>query len=364
MSNPIQISYDILNRFEELNRQCWALSDDINNQFQTEKYSGRISVSSAEQDYINDCLKKGANFKHVVDPQNGDTIMHLAARDRRFNLLKIFQEKGGDLDFPNKQNETAYKIACSVEPNLFKISSIFNPQLIKELFQKVEIGDLASVRGLITKHDGIKYVVNEKQQTLLHLAAIHGHVEMILYFLSSYCFNAGKMDLEGKNALHYAVIHGSAKTVEAITKYIKYSVVDIADRSGMKPSYYAAKMGNVEILRILLAEKQTAETIYLDNERVFPGNKTIMHLAVESGNKDVVEYLLSFSKDNYYLLSFTDNEESTSLHIAAKNGFADIAILLLKHGASIEAADKSDKTPLDYADKSFIAKVMGALAKS
>lgn len=58
-----------------------------------------------------------------------------------------------------------------------------------------------------------------------------------------------------------------------------------------------------------------------------------------------------------------DEEQRTPLHWAAGMGHADVAALLLKEGAKLEAADSKGNTPLHYAGERRAAAVRHAAAR-
>lgn len=60
------------------------------------------------------------------------------------------------------------------------------------------------------------------------------------------------------------------------------------------------------------------------------------------GNLDGIKELLELKTD----VNFKDIDNRTALHIAACQGFCDVAELLLKHGAHVDATDRWGSTPL------------------
>ena len=71
-----------------------------------------------------------------------------------------------------------------------------------------------------------------------------------------------------------------------------------------------------------------------------------LHLAVQSGKKEVVEYLI----DNGAFVNCKEkNEGSTELHLAVAMGYNDIVDLLIEKGSCPKMTDNNKKTPLDYA---------------
>ncbi len=74
---------------------------------------------------------------------------------------------------------------------------------------------------------------------------------------------------------------------------------------------------------------------------------TPLHLAAANGYKDMAEFLLANKAD----VNAKDNSQSTALHqaVAARGEHADLLELLITHKADVNAADTNGLTPLHYA---------------
>lgn len=107
----------------------------------------------------------------------------------------------------------------------------------------------------------------------------------------------------------------------------------------------------------IAAEKQVSwPRILLDTQISFINHrdqelksKTPLHLAVKSGNHNLISWILEHSPDKSETVNIPDSSGISPLHLAAKYG--DIAIMtqLLDAQADISAADRDNKTPLHEA---------------
>lgn len=91
------------------------------------------------------------------------------------------------------------------------------------------------------------------------------------------------------------------------------------------------------------------------NEDLFtcagPGEYSLLHYAVEGGNRDLVKLLLDDGMGcNSTAQSSQAKERAfTPLHLAARLGFAELVPLLLDDGYTVDTVDKEGRTPLHCA---------------
>ena len=74
---------------------------------------------------------------------------------------------------------------------------------------------------------------------------------------------------------------------------------------------------------------------------------TPLHYAALCGIREIATFLIVEHSQDVNARGFCRDE--TPLHVASREGFVDLALVLLKHGADIEARDKSDWSPLERA---------------
>ena len=74
---------------------------------------------------------------------------------------------------------------------------------------------------------------------------------------------------------------------------------------------------------------------------------TPLHYAAFFGMDDIASFLVIERSQDVNARGFTRKE--TPLHVASREGFLELALILLKHGADMEARDASDWSPLELA---------------
>ena len=88
---------------------------------------------------------------------------------------------------------------------------------------------------------------------------------------------------------------------------------------------------------------------------------TPLHYAALCGMHDVAKFLIVEHSQNVNALGY--GEKETPLHSASRHGHADVALLLLEHGADANAQDYEKRTPLLLASKGGHADVVRVLLK-
>ena len=92
-------------------------------------------------------------------------------------------------------------------------------------------------------------------------------------------------------------------------------------------------------------------TTFLE-ERGYPVDSTPLLYACSMGRTKMVKYLISRGANIYARVNYYKGERGfTCLHYAARNGYKDILLILLKKGLKHDLKDSYGKTPLYYATK-------------
>jgi ankyrin repeat protein len=113
------------------------------------------------------------------------------------------------------------------------------------------------------------------------------------------------------------------------------------DTEDYKPVFADAAAGNLDAIKEAIQKDSSVLTA-----TEWDG-ATLLHLAVGQNHADLTAFLLSQGADPNALTS----DHLTSLHMAAQNGNVTIARLLLEHGARSNPVDSKGWTPLDRAEK-------------
>ncbi len=153
--------------------------------------------------------------------------------------------------------------------------------------------------------------------------------------LISYGADVHLLNDRNQSALHIAAILGRNEIIPLLTPT---SDVNLPDKSDCRPVDYAAINGNEETMNIF-------------REQGVPPDNVCVSLAARHGRLEMVRHLL----DTYKLdLSGRDRKGRTPLLAAAANGHLSTIKLLLERGADITATDKQRRNCLHLSVESKI----------
>ncbi len=137
--------------------------------------------------------------------------------------------------------------------------------------------------------------------------------------------------------LHYAAEMGHMAVVELLLA--NEADVNARSQNGATPLHAAVLSGKKDVLELLLANGANYDEH--DNDGMTP-----LHYAAENGNREIVESMLTKNVK----VDAKDNCAKTPLHLASESGSIEIVELLLAHQALVNSRDKLGNTPMRYAN--------------
>ncbi|MDO5582135.1 MAG: ankyrin repeat domain-containing protein [Planctomycetia bacterium] len=135
--------------------------------------------------------------------------------------------------------------------------------------------------------------------------------------------------------------------------------------NGWTPAFTAVKMGNLEVLKMLLEKGANLQTTAIDGMNLlqyacFKGNREIVQFLLEKGlnpnmrgTNNTPAYFYSCGKPEILKMmlkhgadvSLRNNVKGTAMHFAAANGALESVRLLVEAGADANAKDNNGETP-------------------
>ncbi|XP_023635083.1 protein ACCELERATED CELL DEATH 6, partial [Capsella rubella] len=189
-------------------------------------------------------------------------------------------------------------------PNKLILSEIFTPpgedvQMTPETFSEISDGRKQSLRSNGTPISRLK---SYEGDSVLHLAAAWGHLELVKEFVSECPCLLFLPNSSGKTPLHMAASGGHTAVVETFVEMVTFA----SDRLCTEES--EREMLNLYVLK--------------DND----GN-TPLHYAIEKYHRETALVLVKANKDAAFL---GNNKEVSSLYMAVRTGWLDIVKAILR----------------------------------
>uniref|UniRef100_A0A8B9V0M5 Ankyrin repeat domain-containing protein 16 n=1 Tax=Anas zonorhyncha TaxID=75864 RepID=A0A8B9V0M5_9AVES len=205
------------------------------------------------------------------------------------------------------------------EPRLFKLARRGQLELLKDALRG---GDAAGQR------------CGRSGDTLLHLAARHGHLHLLAWLLEELELDMEVANVDYKRPLHEAASAGHGECVSYLLA--KGACVDALKRGDWTPLMMACTRQNLEVIKDLVEHGANPLLKNKDGWNCF-------HIASREGHGQVLSYLLAASPSCWDTESTT---RRTPLHTAAMHGCRDAVELLLERcGYEPDSRDNCGVTP-------------------
>ena len=193
-----------------------------------------------------------------------------------------------------------------------------NTQIVESIFKN--LGNSQKLNDLITSKNG-------SNKTALHLAAANNNPEAIKLIFDE--LNnpddieklINERDCHGNTAFHYAVFSNNLNSIASILNISQdpKSLVAAKDQDTRTFLHLAAKNKNSEAIKLIFDKLDNPNDIgELINEREHDGSSAF-HYIVTFDDTDLTKTFLDKSKNPKKLITAQDQDNRTSLHLAAKN---------------------------------------------
>ena len=278
--------------------------------------------------------KKDASKKkfHELTDSSGNTLLHLAIIEEDTELVRLLLEEGADIDALDRHKRTPLHLAASYG----------NLELIQLLLKNNADPNKEDSYG--RKFHELEY---KKNNTLLHFAICKSNVELAKKLIA---FGA---DVNARNdqnitPLHLAIFQKNAELVNAcIGKFFDFNVLDHSSNTLL---HHAVDAGNTELVSDLLQRGVNIDQKNSDGKRFYelkPNDFAYLRMAVIKGHVKLTESLLQHNPD--LIKEKHSKTGCTILHIAIQSGNPELVEVLLKAGANVSARDNQGNMPLHYA---------------
>ncbi|XP_071109961.1 ankyrin repeat domain-containing protein 50-like [Haliotis cracherodii] len=308
----------------------------------------------------------------------GRTAMMMAAEFGHGELFDFFMDKG-DLSLVDNDCNNILHVAC-LGGNVDVVQNILSRDIVdinsRGKYDRTPTmmavgGGFKGVFDLLVVKGADVSLVDNDGNTVLHVAFIGGHAEMVKYVLSQVSVeingrgqygrtplmmsavkgnwkafevlvNKGcdlsPVDNGGYNILHVACLGGSCEVVKYI---VSRKIIDINSRGqyGRTPVMIAAEKGHREVLDLLM--KEGGDLTQLDDD-----GENILHVACMLDHVEMVKYVMSL---HIVDINSRGSFGRTPLMTAASGGHRDLFEKLVENGADMSLKDEDGEDILHIA---------------
>ncbi|XP_050079989.1 uncharacterized protein LOC126567752 [Anopheles maculipalpis] len=240
----------------------------------------------------------------------------------------------------------------------------------------IKYGNLEALKFLVDTRNAKLSFVDQRQNTVLHLCASYGRLNMLRYLFDSHPSTIEEDNLlNRRNSCSKTVLHIAVqKRQTAMVAFLLDRGVDpgVLDDTGRSAYEWAIQENNVRIMKAFAKHPSTMRSIASGKSGVASHSLTI---AIEQRNVRMLKFLLrngcSFVGESLCLikavytrslelvrfvvelckptLQYRDPYDSTPLHVAIAIECNEIAAYLIESGVEINAVSKFGDTPLHVA---------------
>jgi CDK inhibitor PHO81 len=180
-----------------------------------------------------------------------------------------------------------------------------------------------------------EYVDDIIERSCLHVAAMNGRLDL-LEVCTKHGANVEATDAYGRTALHYATMNGFSDCVSFLLT--RQTDIECRDHDGFSPLIYAIMNGHTPCVEILIQANANIEPRH-------EGDHIPLSLACHFGHTDIALMLYNQGAKN-----LPNAESLYPLHLAARQGHAELCRVLSQNGQDIDTPDKYNTwTPLFWA---------------
>ncbi|XP_046582590.1 putative ankyrin repeat protein RF_0381 [Haliotis rubra] len=317
---------------------------DINTKGEDGKTQVLVAAYLGNGEVFDILVKKGANLSVVTN--NRDNILHLAIRGGNIKIVKyILTQDVVVIDSKGFEDMTPVLLAADVG-NI----EVFDILVNKGADLSVVDKDGESILHLAIRERNVKmvnYILTQdmadidskgsKDMTPVLLEAYMGNIE-VFDILVNKGANLSVVNEDGDNVLHLAIRGENVKMVNYI---LTQDIVDINSKGfeDMTPVLLALDVGSTEIFDILVNKGADLSVVNEDEE-------SILHLAIEEGNVEIVNSILA---QNIVDINSTDCDGTTPVLLTALMGNIEVFDILVNKGADLSVVDDDGNNVLHLA---------------
>ena len=275
--------------------------------------------------------------------KNLDTPLHLAGRNRNFEISRMLLRKGAKVDALNKSSLTPLHIALKQDnTKIFNLLMIYGADIHRKSKENRSYLHIAASYG----HMNLCKILFESYKlditstdnsgwTVIHCAAESGNIKLFQYFIQQGSSVYSKTK-DNKNCLHISVSKGYLNLSKKLFESYNFDI-KVTNSEGWNVLHYAAKSGNLDLFKYFVQNgcDVTSKT---------KQSTTSLHVAGKGGHLNLCKALLeSFNFD----IHTTDDEGYNVLHYAAESGNLELLYYIREHWNNVYRKTKDNPNSLN-----------------
>ncbi|XP_063923686.1 uncharacterized protein LOC135137861 [Zophobas morio] len=279
---------------------------------------------------------------------HNSSILDMAFENRKYDMLQVLVKNGLQCSGTTIWHRLSID---KTKPSDAELELLENIEAAEDINKKCNGGLTAlqvashfgasGVAKILLKKEADLYVTDEENNTLLHYASLSlEDNEDVIKLLIEKGINVDAQELNGTTALHLACQTGNYKNTKMLLD--SEASIYIVDEKGNNPLHYASKStkSNPDIIKLLLEKGMD-----VDAQNV--NGATALHIACGHSNYDVAKVLLDFGAS----IDTVDKHDKNALHYAAQfcPENRDVLKLLIQKGIDLNAQDQNGTTALQIA---------------
>ena len=302
----------------------------INNTDATGNTMLMIACQNKNLGIVKTLLEMGA--QGTINKQNaiGDTALHIACKNGYAAIASVLVLNGADLTIKNVLGKTPIEVC---EDPALKAKLELHKANVKNMFEFVKNNRTQDLRQLLKTFRGVNLVDLTTGDTPLHIACQLGNKDIALLLLQC----GANPALKNNNGQTPFDLVENETLKENLQE--QYNLTQFL--------FEAVENDSLPEIEQILDRLPANQVSILVNSRTNPDSmqqgETPLHIAVKTGNKEMVKFLLDYGAD----VNAGDKYEATPLHFACRNGDGYIARMLVEFGGDLTIKAIDGRTPLD-----------------
>ncbi|XP_067650441.1 ankyrin repeat domain-containing protein 50-like isoform X1 [Haliotis asinina] len=275
--------------------------------------------------------------------QYGRTAVMFAAEKGHCEVFDILVSHGGDVSIVDGSSNSILHVAC-IGGNVDMVKYVLSQNLVDinsggqygrtPLMSAVGRG-CRDVFDLLVSSGGDVSLVDSSSNTILHLACIGGHVDMVKYVLSLDVVDINVRGQYGRTPLMSAAWRGHRKVFDFLVS--KGGDASVVDDDGNNILHLACIGAQVEMVKYILSQ----DVVDTNSRGQF--GRTPLMIAAEKGYRVVFDLLVDRGGD----VSVVDDDGNNILHVACIGGHLEMVKYVLSHDPmEIRSRGQYGRTPV------------------